>query len=154
MMQRAGISLVDVGATPERRDRGVTFLETVLTVVLLGVVVVPALAAVRGAIKASSTSEAASVVETMLINAVDEVHRATNNPSTNCDLSAAAQSVRPSGWPESTVAVTQELRVTTPTSGWIPGNCPGTGQAQRITITISDPESTVTRTIQVVKTNG
>jgi type II secretory pathway pseudopilin PulG len=149
----------DLAAAVERRSRrrdgGMTFVETVVTVVLLGVVIVPILAAVRGAIRTSSVTEAAAQVETVLINAADKVQRAPNVGDA-CDFTSFAQSAATAqGWPASSVAVQHEHLDNL--GAWQSGACPAGGDqanlAKRITITVSSPGHTVTRTIQVVKSD-
>ena len=145
-------------ASTPRRDVGVTFVETVLTVVLLGVVVVPVLAAVRSAVRTSAVAEAAAQAETVLIDAADEVHRAPNGCNFTNHARTAASSV---GWPEAAVAVHHEYL--DETGHWTTGPvaespaCPlganRPGLAKRITITITDPDARVSRTIQMVKSD-
>ncbi len=142
----------------QRRDAGVTFVETILTVVLLGVVVVPVLAAVRGAVRTSAVAESAAQVETVLIGAADEVHRAPNGCNFAGPAKAAAESV---GWPAASVTVGHEYldelgQWTTGTVPELPA-CPGGANqarlAKRITITVTDPDGHVSRTIQMVKSD-
>jgi len=146
-----------VAARPaRRRDGGMTFVETVVTVVLLGVVIVPILAAVRGAIRTSSVTEAAAQVETVLINAADKVQRAPNVGDDACDFSTYAEAAAiAQGWPASSVTVNHEHLDNLGT--WRSGACPDGGDqanlAKRITITVSSPGHTVSRTIQVVKSD-
>lgn len=145
-----------------RRDRGFTFVETVITVVLMGVVVVPILAAVRGAIRVSAVSESAAAVETVLVNAADRVQRA---PDSSCDLSNDAVLALPTEWPTSSMQVTQQYLSA---SGWVAGAptssggrgpaCPSAGLpaeqiVKRVTLTVTSPDGAVTRRIQVVKSN-
>lgn len=150
----------DATGSGSARDRGVTFVETVLTVVLLGIVVVPVLAAVRAAVMTSSTAEAAAQVETVLINAADRVQRAPNSGPDGCDFAAYAKAAASAmQWPASSVQVAHEYLAG---GTWIAGDvdgpaCPATGNvgplAKRITITATSPDGAVTRTIQVVKSD-
>jgi type II secretory pathway pseudopilin PulG len=145
-------------ATPPDRpesDRGFTFVETVLTIVLIGIVVVPVLAAVRGAVQVSRTSKDAAEIQTVLINAADRVQRADG---TECDYTSYAQNAAATaGWPTSDIEVSQEyLRVSDGT--WVEGSaCPDGDPAQRvasrITITASSSDGALRRSIQVVKTD-
>jgi type II secretory pathway pseudopilin PulG len=150
----------DFGVAAERparrHDGGMTFVETVVTVVLLGVVIVPILAAVRSAIRTSSVTESAAQVETVLINAADKVQRAPNVGDEACDLTPYAEAAAlAQGWPASSVAVRHEHLDNL--GAWQPGACPEGGDqanlAKRITITVSSPGQQVTRTIQVVKSD-
>lgn len=153
----------EIDAQPvARRDGGFTFVETVLTVVLLGLVVVPVLAAVRGAIHVSSVSESAAQVETVLVNAADRVQRA---PGGGCDYAVSAQAAAVAmGWDPGQIAVDQEYL--DPTLGWTRGPaapagagpaCPESGDqerlAKRITIAVTSPDGLVHRHMQVVKSD-
>jgi hypothetical protein len=141
-----------------RRDAGVTFVETVLTVVLLGVVVVPVLAAVRSAVRTSAVAESAAQVETVLIDATDRVHRALDSCDFTGDATAAAETI---GWPTASVTVRHEYL--DETGQWATGSVPTLpacpdgnnrlGLAKRITITVTDPDGSVSRTIQMVKSD-
>ena len=154
--QHAAPSHAPPGSHP--RDRGVTFVETVLTVVLLGIVVVPVLAAVRGAITTSSVAESAAQVETVLINAADRVERAPNTDIDACDFTGYAAAALPDGWPVGSIQVGHEYLAD---GSWVTGSaypaCPDTGNvgrfAKRITITATSPDGAVTRRIQVVKSD-
>jgi type II secretory pathway pseudopilin PulG len=144
-----------------QRDGGFTFVETVLTVVLLGIVVVPVLAAVRGAIRVSTVSEAAAQVETVLVNAADLVQRAPAGCDHTVFAQGAAEAMR---WDPAQITVEQEYL--DPNVGWTRGPdaplgygsaCPVTGDqdglAQRITITVASPDGLVRRHMQVVKSD-
>jgi type II secretory pathway pseudopilin PulG len=144
-----------------QRDGGFTFVETVLTVVLLGIVVVPVLAAVRGAIRVSTVSQAAAQVETVLVNAADLVQRAP----AGCDYTVNAQGAAAAmQWDPAQIAVDQEYL--DPNVGWTRGPdaplgygpaCPESGDqlglATRITITVASPDGLVRRHMQVVKSD-
>ena len=128
---------------------------------LLGIVVVPVLAAVRGAIRVSSVSEAAAQVETVLVNAADRVQRAP----AGCDYTVSAQGAAAAmQWDPAQIAVEQEYL--DPNRGLDPGPdaplgygpaCPETGNqhglAKRITITVASPDGLVRRHMQVVKSD-
>jgi hypothetical protein len=134
----------------------------VLTVVLLGIVVVPILAAVRGAIRVSSVSESAAQVETVLVNAADRVQRA---PDGDCDYTVNAQGAAAAmGWDPGQITVEQEYLDLS--AGWIVGPgapdgpgpaCPASGHqarlAKRITIMVASPDGLVRRQMQVVKSD-
>lgn len=139
-----------------RRDEGFSFVEVVVTIVLMGVVVVPILAAVRTSIRASTTSEIAAEVETVLVNAVDRVTRA-QRPGFSCDpdfTRPAQAAAETHGWDASVVTVRHRYWTGTDWSAW--GEpCPASGYdtnlVQLVEITVSDPEGLVTRTLEVVK---
>lgn len=151
----------DHSVEPPDRDGGFTFVETVLTIVLIGIVVVPVLAAVRGAVQISSTSKAAAEIQTVLINAADRVQRADG--TVTCDFSTFAENAAvAAGWPADDVDVEQQyLDVATGT--WMagpaygeacpPGGDPQQRTASRITITATSPTGDLQRSIQVVKTD-
>lgn len=163
-MECSDLSLTDepsIEQPPARSDRGFTFVETVLTVVLLGIVVVPVLAAVRGAIRVSAVTSDAAAVETVLVNAADRVQRA---PDTSCDLAADAAAAAPADWPASSVSVVQEYLDLADGGAWVTGTgargpaCPDSTYpadevVKRITITVSSPDGSVRRHIQVVTSN-
>lgn len=141
---------------PRQKDGGFTFVETVLTIVLIGIVVVPVLAAVRSAVMVSRTSKDAAEIQTVLINAADRVQRADG--TSTCDFATYAENAAvASGWNAADIAVQQEyLDVSTGT--WVIGQaCPNGDPAQRvasrITITASSPDGALERSIQVVKTD-
>src|SRR6478735_9262636 len=57
-------------------DDGFSFIETVVTVVLLAIVIVPVLSAVLASVKVSTVSRSAAQAETAMINAADRINRA------------------------------------------------------------------------------
>ena len=139
-------------------DDGVTLVEIVISISLMGIVVVPLLLAVSSSIKSSNVSETAAQVETLLVNAVDRVNRAPRSGTFACDLTSAVEAaVETVGWPTSAASVQQEYLDVS--GSWMPGDfgtaCPGgsltPGLTQRITITITDPDERVSRTLQVVR---
>lgn len=141
-----------------RPDRGFTYVEVVITLVLTGIVVLPILAAVRASIEAASVSRAAAEVETVLVNAADRVNRADRfeSPTLKCDLEGPAQKAATvHGWEPASVAVTQEHWNRT-TRAWEAGACPvpkgfTDGLVQRVTIRVTSPSRNVTRELEVIK---
>jgi type II secretory pathway pseudopilin PulG len=130
------------------RDRGSTFVEVVVTIVLVGVIIVPLLAAVRTSIRASSVAESA-VVETVLVNAVDRVNRAA---ITDCDFTGEVKAaVETRGWPAG--AATVEHAYLQSDGSWSPTQGPldCEDQVRLITVTITHPDANITRTLEVVK---
>lgn len=139
-------------------DAGVTFIEIVITIALMGIIVVPILLATITAIKSSKVSEQAAQVETLLVNAVDRVNRTTRDES-KCDFSSqVSAAVETAGWPASNATVVQEFlngsgtweigasgTACPPVTGYSPG------LVQRITVTITSLDGDVTRSLQVVK---
>lgn len=148
----------DISSPPRAsRDAGFTFVEIVVTIVLVGIVVVPVLAAVRSSIRAASLTGEAAEVETLLVNAIDRVSRADRG-NFSCDFrSLVDAAVETHGWPTSTAVVTQKYLDSAGT--WVqgPGNtaCPGTGfqngMVQLIHIRIISPNTRIVRELEVVK---
>ena len=143
------------------RDNGFTFVEVVVTVVLMGVVLVPILASVRSTIRASAVSREAAQVETLLVNVVDRVNRAQRSPALKCDLSSPAiAAVETQGWDPGLATIEQWYLETDGT--WVQGSgaspaCPTggfrNGLVQKVTVSVSGPQHGVTRTIEVVKSD-
>src|SRR3954451_1887650 len=141
-------------------DKGFTFVETVVTVVLLAIVTVPIMTAVLTSIRVSTVSRSASQAQTAMINAADRINRAP----LSCDYTLYAQAaVQTEGWTPDRASVHQAY-YSPQTNTWIddpPGDlCPGAPGAtvtddlvQKVTITITTPDSQISRTIQVVKSN-
>jgi len=131
-----------------QRDRGGTFIESVIAVALATIVVLPLLAAVRVSVISSTTAFDAAKVETALIDVADQV---TGLPF-SCD-----------GYSLPGVVSTQYLL-----GGPLTGDAAWSGPAptakcdpadptthvQLVTLTITDPEFAITRTMEVVKTDG
>lgn len=139
-----------------RGDDGFTFVEVVITVVLVGVVVLPILTAVQATIRASSVSRAAAEVETVLLNAADRVSRADRDDF-NCDLSGPAEQaaiVQGAPWSAANVSLTYEHW---DGAQFVPGACPGgvyqNGLVQLIRIRVTGPEGGITRELEVVKSD-
>ena len=153
------------------RDTGFSYIEIVVTIVLMGIVVLPILAAVRSSVRAASVSQAAAEVETVLINAADNVARASttgSTPSNNnwCNLTDEAQSAAVAqGWAASTIVV--EHRYLLPDGNWsaavtpLPmGDClaawvtsPRTEPVLKVRIEVTSPDENVTRILEVVKSD-
>lgn len=154
MHTRAG--KLERGRPLPQRDRGFSFIEVVVTIVLIGVVVLPILAAVRGSIRASVVSSEAAEVETVLVNAVDRVNRAPRE----CDLAPYVRAaVESHGWDASAASVQHHylnssgVWVADPTLTACPGGAFQNGIVQRIDITITSPENEISRTLEVVKSD-
>ena len=141
-----------------RRDTGYSFVEVLVTVVLLGTVVLGLLAATRTQITASRTSREAARVESALLAAAERVERAPRSDGYTCDLSgpvyAAAQlelGVLAADAPTYAKLDYEHLTAT----GWVPGACPGgvyqPNLVQRIGITMISPDSGLTRKLEVLK---
>jgi hypothetical protein len=136
-----------------------SFIEVVATVVLMGIVIVPLLSLVTSTIRSSSVTGESAKVETVLLNAVDRVNRATRGDFP-CDFTAPVRAaVQVENWPISTVSVKHEYYDSTKANPWVtdPSGtaCPNgvlkPNLVQRVTITITGPDTGVTRKLEVVK---
>jgi Tfp pilus assembly protein PilE len=156
--QIAGGTAAAPASHSHRRDSGSTFVEVLVTIVLLGTVVLGLLAATRTQIIASRTSREAAQIESALLAAAERVERAPRSEGYWCDLSgpvyAAAQlelGVSAAEAPTYALLAYEHLTAT----GWDPGACPGDvyqpGLVQRIGITMISPESGMTRKLEVLK---
>jgi hypothetical protein len=138
----------------------------VITIVLMGTVLIAVMNASIGGIKASSAANDVAQIETVLQNAADRVNRAGHN---RCDydqyIKAAVQAVQPVHWdPDLATASYRWYQAgadATKPGSWetapdgkackIPG-VPG-NEIQLVIIKITNPKGTVSRTIQVVKSD-
>lgn len=156
------------GRDAERADAGISLVEIVIAIALMGTVVIAILNAVTTSIKTSSVSRDAAQVETVVVNAADRINRA---PMT-CDpvfdgaggyTEYAVAAVRSQGWwtgedeyPRAAKVFHEFYNPDVPGS-WQEGVCPledfGKRVVQRITVTITSPTNSVSRTIQVVKSD-
>ncbi|MCB0965886.1 MAG: prepilin-type N-terminal cleavage/methylation domain-containing protein [Ilumatobacter sp.] len=146
-----------------RADRGFTLIEILITIVLLGTVVVTVLAAVQANLIASSRSRSAARVESAIVNVADRINRAPKE----CDYTIYANAaVQTEGWSTDTVTLQQwhygyDGYDTAPigTADWLPGACEGQLTeppdliVQRLLITVTSPDGTVTRSIELVKSD-
>ena len=141
----------------QRRDGGFTYVEVVITIVLMGIVVMPILAAVRSSVRAASVSRAAAEVETVLVNAADRVHRADRDDF-KCDLTGPAQQAADIEWGDPSFIAVEHEHWDENTGAFVPNACPGVdgdeyanGLVQRIRIRVTSPSEGVTRELEVVK---
>ena len=143
------------------RDEGFSLVEVVMTIVLMGMVLIPLMNAAITGVKASSTSRRVAELQTVLLNAADRVNRA----NVSCDylvyVQAAAQT---KGWPPEQATATYEYYEPGSSAAvpgtwhtYVPSECPGILPAQnpvqRVTITMTSPEASLSRSIQVVKSD-
>jgi type II secretory pathway pseudopilin PulG len=145
------------------RDEGFSFVEILMTIVLMGIILFPIMNATITAVKASSTSRRVAELQTVLLNAADRVNRANVSCTYLVYVQAAAQT---KGWPPEQASATYEWYQPGPTANvagsWQTGppDSPGCNGAaptlnlvQRVTITMKSPESNISRSIQVVKSD-
>lgn len=138
------------------RDRGVSIIEIVITISLLGLVVAGLLTAVRTTVTASSVAYEGGDAETLLLNAADRVNRAPQlcEYEEYVDAAALAQD-----WSTSTISSRVELLVDNtgnPAADWITQPCPadvGPFDVQRVVITVTTPENQIIRTLTAVKSS-
>jgi hypothetical protein len=153
----------DEPVDPDARDGGFSFVEILSTIVLMGIVLVPLMNATIQAVKASSSSRRIAELQTVLLNAADRVNRA----NVKCDylvyIQAAAQT---KGWDPDQASATYEYyqpgSSATVAGTWQtgPAATPGCNGAlptpnlvQRVTIKMTSPETDLSRTIVMVKSN-
>jgi prepilin-type N-terminal cleavage/methylation domain-containing protein len=148
----------DNNVDPGAPDDGFSLVEVVITIVLIGIVVIPLLLASASSITASSRTREASETETVLQNAADRLNWAP----VQCDYHLFVEAaVKAKGWDPSLASATYEyykpgdtVLAATPGS-WLPGACPDKGRTpmmiQRVTITVQSPSHKVNQTIRVIK---
>lgn len=132
------------GRALPRRDSGVTFIEILVAIVLLGSVVLAVLAATRTSITASSTSRAAADVESRILAVADDIERAEQTCEGTLEFRG-----------EDVLDKAEHLT----DAGWQIGACPVVDESprlepnlvQRFTVTVWSKDRSVSRSIQVVK---
>jgi predicted metal-dependent hydrolase len=141
----------------------VSLVEVVISIVLMGTVVAAILNAVTTSIRMSSVSRDAAQVETVVVNAADRINRAP----IRCDIDGyteyAVAAVRSQGWWTNEGEFAQAANVRhefydpTASPPWREGVCPaddfGKRLIQRVSVTVTSPNESVSRTIQVVKSD-
>ena len=149
----------DEEAPAQACDRGVTFIEILVAVVLIGTVIVGILAAMRTSIIVSANARDAAKVETALLNASDRVARAPlkcTSGGYDPFVQAAIAAWEGTGTATATVrhlSYDADRGALEP-STWVDGACPVDATKQRVQkveITITGPDGRVTRSIEVIK---
>lgn len=146
------------GVDRPRRDAGYTLTEVLAAVVLMAIAIIPIILAAGLSLRTSSQSRNLGRIETVLANAADRVNRA----SEGCDYLIYAQAATLAEWNDKTLATVTyqhyEPAASAATDGeWTTGACVDgvrtPGLVQMVTITITSPDHTHIRTIQVVKSD-
>lgn len=139
------------------RDRGVTLVEALVTVSVMGIIIVPVMYALMTSIKVSAMTMEAAEVQTVLQNAADRVNRA---PRSACYQSyAEAAAVSEWGAAATGAVSVVEHRYVPGFDGdavvWTPASCasplPSSGTVQSIVITVTSPYMDVSRSVEVIK---
>jgi type II secretory pathway pseudopilin PulG len=168
-------------ASTPRRDRGSTFTEVLVAIVLMGIAFSAVIAGIRTIIAASSTSDDQAKVEAVLNSASDRLANWAYKPCPGANgevyapiVSAASSSV---GWENSTVAIVS-VEYWDPSNGgantgdlidadgsWSATNSfAGAGcnedinlttsrTLQKIRVSVTSPNGEITRVLDVVKSN-
>lgn len=142
------------------RDRGTTFVEVLVSIVLLGTVVGSTLTALRTTIISSERDETQAKAHAALLAAEDALHRAAyevcGSPAMDDIVgdysTAVGLATLPAGW---TAAVTYvRMWGRDPVSAvemWRDTCTSGANSAQLVTVIVRSPSGEVGKTIQVVK---
>jgi hypothetical protein len=153
-----------------RTDGGTTLVEVLIAILITGTLVLAVIAAMRVVIETSSFSDEQAGVEAVLGGAADQLGGVTLIPCP--DLSGPnsyeqfAQSGAASvGWPTSTTQIEQIKFWDPDTTAWADTNGVGSDDCdskvflstakamQRVRVRVTSPDTTVTRTIDVVITD-
>jgi hypothetical protein len=149
-------------------DRGATFIELLVSLVLLGTVIVATVTALRVAVVGSEVDEDSSRAQAWLQAAADELHF---TPYQDCDVVSAANielayrgavfgATRPSDWSTGAsidVVSVQYLSVVAGADTWGPHATCATSDPlspiypQLITIEVSNPSGSFTKRLEVIK---
>ena len=147
------------GRTARATDAGVTLVEILITIVLIGTVVLGILTATSTLIVASRTADEVAQVQTALLTAAERIDRAPREQyrcAFDDPIRAAAQLELGVSDAEVDNYWSVEYEHLGP-SGWTDGACPATGYqqhlVQRITIAMKIPNSEVSRSLTVVRSD-
>lgn len=160
---------------PRRDDDGTTFVEILVTIVLMGTVVVAVIGGLRGLVQASSVNADQARVEAVLVSASDRLRAAHYIPCPDLDgdyghLSAAAAATV--GWNSDQVDII-DIKYWDATAGgatneadgdWSDSNSFVSGTTcqpdislttsrtlQKLVVQVSSPDGSIVRQIEVVK---
>lgn len=152
-------SSTHTGRATGRRDAGISLIEVVIAISLVGVAVVPLMLAGVASVRTSSQTHTVAQVETVLVNAADRVNRASESCDYDVYVEAAALET---GWAPDRASATYQYYVPGDNSPieagtWVNGACPGAQRpealVQKVTIKVTSPDGKVTRTLVVVKSD-
>jgi type II secretory pathway pseudopilin PulG len=137
-------------------DGGYSLVEVIVSIALISTVGLALLAAANSAVTLSSSVDNLAKAETILSNAADRVNRAGRQCGYEIYAELAAVT---EGWQASQVKVVEkhyDPSSATSTPGvWADDACPGSivtpDLVQLVTVTVTLPNSSTQRTIQVVK---
>lgn len=149
-------------------DRGASFVEVLVAIVLLGTVVVAALAGLRASIIGTEVDEDSARSQAWLQAATDEIY---GTPYLGCDTNSAANIVlayqsaadaatRPNGWASGATIVVTDVRYLSGTGtseAWgahstcAAGNAGSPIYPQLIFLRVTDPEGIFTARLEVIK---
>jgi type II secretory pathway pseudopilin PulG len=137
-------------------DGGFSYVELVVAVMIMGIIVVPVFDVFTSVISGSSRAASDVEVDMVMQSVADRVNRA----AMSCDYTPYAEAAAVmAGWPESAATVSH-MRYAAGVGGtvtWIAGACPAGGVnvtlVQLVQVTMTDPHTGTTRTLQVVKSD-
>lgn len=161
-MEREHSTNADDQSPAEHRDQGTTLVEVLISLALISTLVAALIGAVLVSVGSSSVAFEGAKVETVLLNAADRIDRARQLCDYEEYVDAAAAAVDADNpWPASSITATVEKLVDntgSPTNDWQPSDCATDPDVepfdvQRITITASNPEGSITRTLTMVKSD-
>ena len=145
------------------RDRGQTFVEILVSIVLLGTVVGATLTALRTTIISSKADEGQAKANAWLLAAADEIYRTTYRPCPSFDAaqvrseydSDVQATTPPEGWTGGSVGVNVVYFWSKDDGQEVWSDTCGTGlSAQLVEIYVLSPSGDVGKTMQVIKRGG
>lgn len=145
---------------PAERDVGLTFVELLVTIVLMGTVVVAVLAASQSLIISSRTNREAAAVESALIAAAQGIEGASRSCNQDMDsVILAAVGIELGLTPAQADPYVDTSYRHLLADNWQPNACPGTPQTfqanlvQRVHIKVTSPDNGLWRELEVIKSD-